>query len=228
MKLLIVDDDPKVRSFLSRGLAESGLASDAAADATEAMAAMRDGAGYDLVLLDVMMPETSGWDLLTELRRSGDRTPVIFITARHQIEERVRGLELGADDYVIKPFELPELIARIQAVVRRGRELPVLVEGDLRVDVGRRAVERGDARIDVSAREFELLRELIEHRGEVRSKRELLASVWGLDFDPGTNVVEVAVARLRGRIDRGRTPLIHTVIGGGYCLSATPPAEARS
>jgi len=226
LKLLIVDDDPKVRSFLTRGLEESGFECAAAANAAEAEDAIAGG-GFDLLLLDVMMPETNGWELLGDLRARGDRTPVIFITARHQLDERIRGLQLGADDYVIKPFELPELIARVQAVVRRGRELPVLAEGDLRVDVGRRIVERGGDRVDVSAREFELLRELIENKGAVRSKRALLAGVWGLDFDPGTNVVEVAIARLRGRVDRGRKPLIHTVVGEGYCLSAEAPDGAQ-
>jgi len=168
------------------------------------------------MLLDISMPEQSGWEFLEELREAGEEIPVIFLTAHHTVEERVRGLRMGADDYVLKPFEGPELIARIEAVVRRRESLPVFTVGELRIDLGRRLVERGGERIEVSPREFDVLGELVQARGKILSKSDLLSRVWGMDFDPGTKVVEVQVARLRRKLGRNQPALIETVVGKGY------------
>jgi two-component system copper resistance phosphate regulon response regulator CusR len=180
---------------------------------------------FDLILLDVMMPGRSGWDLLEELRGCGDATPVIFVTARHEVDERVRGLRLGADDYVIKPFDLAELLARIHAVLRR-RGAPTLVQvGDLRIDLVRRNVEDAGRRIELSALEFSLLRALAEAKGRVLSRRELLRQVWDIDFETGTNAVDVQVARLRRKIGKSGPLLVQTVVGQGYRL-AEPQAPS--
>jgi DNA-binding response OmpR family regulator len=172
------------------------------------------------VLLDVMMPERSGWELLEELRTEGRDVPVIFVTAKREVQDRVRGLRTGADDYILKPFEFDELLARIEAVVRRRGSAPVLAVGDLKLDPARRLAERAGRRIELSAREYDVLRVLVEGRGRVVSRAELLSTVWGIEFDPHTNLVDTTVARLRRRIDRGRAPLIDTVVGQGYRIVA--------
>lgn len=220
MHVLIVDDDPKFRGFLSQGLEESGISTrqvESVDCAFECLAEALD-APFDVILLDVMMPERSGWQLLESLRKGGDNTPVIFITARHEVSERVKGLELGADDYVIKPFDFEELLARIQAVVRRRQSSSILRAGPLRIDLSRRIVERDGRRIETSPREFELLHALAERAGETYSRAELLRRVWNMDFDPGTNVVDVLVARLRRKLDVGAPRLIETVVSEGYRL----------
>jgi len=220
MHVLIVDDDPKFRGFLSQGLEESGIATEqveSVDDAFETLGQTRDSP-FDVILLDVMMPERSGWELLESLRKGGDNTPVIFLTARHEVSERVKGLELGADDYVIKPFDFEELLARIQAVVRRRKASSVLEAGPLRIDLARRIVERDGRRIETSPREFELLHALAERAGATYSRAELLRRVWNMDFDPGTNVVDVLVARLRRKLDVGAPRLIETVVSEGYRL----------
>ena len=176
----------------------------------------------DLILLDVMMPGKSGLEFLEELRASGSDIPVIFVTARRAVEDRVSGLKRGADDYILKPFEFDELIARIEAVVRRRQSIPVFEIGNLRIDVARRVVERGGERIDLSPKEFDLLRTLAEARGRIVSRTELLSVVWGISFDPETNVVDALVARLRRRLDRTGPQMIETVIGEGYRLRPAP------
>jgi DNA-binding response OmpR family regulator len=202
-------------------LAENGIEAATAGDAEEARERLAgSGAPFDLILLDVMMPGRSGWEFLEEIRKGGDKTPVIFLTARHSVEERVKGLQLGADDYVIKPFELSELLARIEAVQRR-RDAGLTIEvGDLRMDLARRTVVRGGQRIDVTPQEFDFLRVLVEARGRVLSRAELFEAVWGIRFDPGTNVVQVHVARLRRKNDRRAPMLIQTVVGQGYRIAA--------
>lgn len=220
MRILLVDDDPKLRRFVQRGLVEHGFACDTAADAVEARALLGRGIPYDLVLLDVLMPGVDGWRFIEELRASGDATPVIFLTAAAGVDERVRGLRLGADDYVSKPFELRELLARIEAVLRRRDTLPPLVAGDLRLDRAHRVLERDGRRVETSPREFELLQALVEARGEVLSRAELLRRVWGIEFDPETNVVEVAIARLRRRLGSAGRARIETVTGQGYRIEA--------
>lgn len=226
--LLVVDDDPKLRSSLRQGLEESGYGCVAVASVAEALEALEDPGEqgkprFDLVLLDVMLEGPQGWSLLESLRERGDRTPVVFLTARHSVEERIRGLELGADDYVIKPFVLRELLARVQAVLRRGRERELRFE-DVHVDLERRRVQRGDELVELSPREFELLTVLMRAGGRTCSRSELLHEVWGVDFDPGTNVVEVTVARLRRKLERGRRPLVRTDPGAGYGLGTGTPA----
>jgi len=216
VSLLIVDDDAKFRGYISRGLEESGIQCATAGDPDEAMLLL-DEQRFDLILLDVMMPGRSGWEFLEELRKDGDTTPVIFLTARQAVDERVKGLRLGADDYIIKPFEFSELLARIEAVVRRRPNLTVAL-GDLKLDLSKRTVERAGRRIDVSPQEFDLLRVLVEARGRVLSRAELLRDVWNIDFDPGTNVVQVQVARLRRKLEASGGPLIQTVVGQGYFI----------
>lgn len=219
MKALIVDDDPKFRDYVHRGLNKFGVSSRTAADAEAAHAAML-AEDFDMVLLDVLMPGRSGWDFIEQLRAEGDETPVIFVTARHEVVERVRGLELGADDYIVKPFELNELVARIHAVHRRRGGPTTLVAGDLSINVPARTVDLAGRRIELSSRQFDVLRVLIERRGQVLSRVELLQRVWGIEFDPGTNVVEVAVARLRRRLAPAGHLWIETVTGEGYRFRA--------
>jgi two-component system, OmpR family, copper resistance phosphate regulon response regulator CusR len=226
MKLLLVDDDPKLRSILCRGFSESGLECTEADGGSEARAALQTGGPFDLILLDLMMPEESGWTFYDTLRASGDETPVVFLTARHAVEERVRGLRLGAEDYIMKPFEFSELLARIEVVVRRAQREAILRVGNLVIDLQRRFVLRGDLRIEMSPREFDLLLALAKARGKVLSRAELLRDVWGIDFEPGTNVVAVQVSRLRRRIERGGPVMIHTVPGEGYALSAPDGAAS--
>lgn len=224
MRVLIVDDDPKFRATIHRGLDENGITCHEAGSVDEAEAAFENGLAPDLVLLDVMMPDRAGWELLDTLRGAGREVPVIFLTARHEVEERVRGLELGADDYVIKPFAFSELLARMQAVLRRRNTLPVLEVGDLRLDLAGRVAERGGKRIEMSAREFDFLRTLTENPGVTFTRKELLSRVWGIEFDPGTNVVDVLVARLRRKLMPTGGPLIETVVGEGYRLLADEEA----
>ncbi len=217
LRVLVVDDDPKFREYTERGLRESGVTCRLAANSEEALEELAQGPGaVDLILLDVMMPGRSGWELLEELRRSGVQVPVIFLTARHEVEERVRGLRLGADDYVIKPFEFPELLARIEAVVRRRLQVPSVHLGPLEIDLQRRTVQSPRGRIAVTPQEFDLLMALYGARGDVLSRRELLLAVWGLDFDPGTNLVQVQIARLRKKLGGDVPDLIETVVGSGY------------
>lgn len=218
MRVLIVDDDPKLRSFVSRGLEEDGAECRVAADGDE-MDRILGESSFDVILLDVMMPGRDGWSVLEGLRTSGDETPVIFLTARHSVEERIRGLSLGADDYVLKPFEFGELSARIQAVLRRRRSVPTLEFGAVCLDPVRRTVRHGTQLLELSPRDLDLLQVLIERRGKVVSRTELLKDVWHMEFDPGTNVVEVAIARLRKRIHPSGPARIETLVGEGYYLT---------
>ncbi len=220
MNLLLVDDDPKFRGFMQKGLQESGMQIETAESGEQATQLLEErGPGaFDLLLLDVMLPQSSGWDVLERLRQRGDPTPVIFLTARSAVEERVKGLRLGADDYVIKPFEFSELLARIEAVRRRHATSPTLNVGKLRLDLEHRAVDCGEVRIEMSPREFELLLILARAEGQVLSREALLDKVWGMHFDPGTNVVNVLIARLRRRLEPWEPSLIRTVVGEGYVL----------
>jgi len=222
MRLLVVDDDPKFRQFMHQGLEVNGIASVVAGSAAEAESALEKEGPFDLILLDVMMPGPSGWDFLEAHRNGGASTPVIFVTARHAVEDRVKGLRLGADDYIIKPFEFAELLARIEAVVRR-QSLSELVVGDLRIDLDRRLIERAGVRIEISPREFDLLQFMAREPGKVFSREELLREVWDIDFDPGTNVVNVQIARLRRKLAFHGPELIHTVKGSGYVLADSEP-----
>jgi two-component system copper resistance phosphate regulon response regulator CusR len=220
MRLLVVDDDPGLRRLLRRALQQSGMdcvAVDSAEGALAEMAGAVPGA-FDLILLDVDLPDRPGWEFLEELRHRRNVPPIIVLSARGDVEDRVRGLELGADDYVAKPFEIRELLARIEAVTRRFRA-PFLEVADIRVDPIERTVERGGARVDLSPREFDVLRVLAEASGDVVSRGDLLRAVWGIAFDPGTNIVDVAIARLRRKLEASGPRVIQTAPGEGYRIA---------
>jgi two-component system copper resistance phosphate regulon response regulator CusR len=222
MRVLIVEDQEKTVDFLRRGLTENGFVVDVARNGIDGQH-LALTADYDLIVLDVMLPGRDGWQVLEELRRQGKHTPVLFLTARDHVEDRVRGLELGADDYLIKPFAFSELLARVHALVRRGaaHEPSVLRADDLEVDLLRRRVTRGGRRIDLTAKEFVLLVLLLRRQGEVLSRTSIAEQVWDMNFDSDTNVVEVAVRRLRAKVDDPfPRKLIHTKRGMGYVLEA--------
>lgn len=218
MHILIVDDDPRLRDTLSRGLEHVGHDVRTAADGDEAER-MLAAEPADLVLLDVMMPGRDGWQVLDDLRADGLETPVIFLTARDAVDERVRGLTAGADDYLSKPFAFEELAARIEAVARRREHLPTIECGPFRIDPGRRIVTLDGRRLELAPREFDLLLALARAHGRALGREELLREVWGIDFDPGTNTVDVHVARLRRRLAPRGKELIETEVGVGYRLT---------
>ncbi len=221
MKLLIVEDEPKTGDYLQQGLREAGFAVELATNGTDGLHLALEG-DHDLLILDVMLPGLNGWQLLQRLREQGSKVPVLFLSARDQVEDRVKGLELGADDYLVKPFSFAELLARVRTIVRRGRsgaELTVLQVADLELDLLRRRVSRGGKRIDLTAKEFGLLELLLRRQGEVLPRSLIASQVWDMNFDSDTNVIEVAMRRLRAKIDDGFEPkLIQTVRGMGYVL----------
>ncbi len=219
MHILIVEDERKTREYLQKGLGESGYVVDTAADGVDGLHLALTG-DYDLVILDVMLPGADGRQVLRALRREKP-TPVVFLTARDELEDRVGGLELGADDYLVKPFAFAELLARVRTVLRRGapREPEVLKIADLEVDVIRRRARRGEERINLTNQEFALLSLLARRMGEVLSRSYITSQVWDINFDTDTNVVEVAVRRLRAKLDDPYPrKLVHTVRGMGYVL----------
>jgi two-component system copper resistance phosphate regulon response regulator CusR len=219
MRILIVEDDPKTGDYLNRGLRESGFNADLARSGPDGLYLALEH-DYDLIVLDVMLPKMDGWTVLHELRQRKD-TPVLFLTARDEISDRVRGLELGADDYLVKPFAFAELLARIRTLLRRApaREPDVIRVSDLEVDLLRHRVSRGGTRIDLTPREFALLKLLVRREGEVLSRSLIASQVWDMNFDSDTNVVDVAVKRLRAKVDDPHPrKLIHTVRGMGYLL----------
>jgi two-component system, OmpR family, copper resistance phosphate regulon response regulator CusR len=222
MRLLVIEDERKTGEYLKKGLEESGFVVDVASNGIDGLhLAMEDD--YDLVVLDVMLPRLDGWGVVKQLRRK-KQTPVLFLTARDDIEDRVKGLELGGDDYLVKPFAFVELLARIRTLLRRSpaREVEHLSIGDLEIDVIRRRVKRAGQRIDLTPREFALLHLLAERRGEVLSRTQIASYVWDMNFDSDTNVVEVAIRRLRAKVDEPYTlKLIHTVRGMGYVMDTT-------
>ncbi len=225
MKVLIVEDEPKTGDYLKQGLTEAGFVTDLARDGWDGLH-LATGGGYDLVILDVMLPGLTGWQVLEGLRHAGLDLPVLFLTARDQVDDRVKGLELGADDYLVKPFAFAELLARVRTLLRRGRtatEPTHLAVADLEIDLLRRRVQRGGRRIDLTAKEFALLEFFVRRRGEVLPRTLIAASVWDMNFDSNTNVVDVAVRRLRAKVDDGFEPkLIQTVRGMGYVLDPAP------
>jgi len=222
-RILVVDDDPKFRSYVRAGLEESGHESAEVPDGQAAIDLLSDPATehFDILLLDVMMPGSSGWDVLETLRGRQNRIPTIFVTARDDVDERVRGLQLGADDYIIKPFAFRELLARVEAVIRRREYEPELERGNLRIDLVHRRVFIGEREYELARKEFDLLLALVEADGAVLDRATLLKLVWGIEFDPETNVVDVYVARLRRRLRPDGPTLIETVRGEGYRLSIT-------
>lgn len=220
MRILVVEDDPKIASFVVKGLKQSGYAVDHAADG-EAGLALGETTNYDAAVVDIMLPKLDGLSLVQRLRARNSRVPVLFLSARATVEDRVKGLQAGADDYLTKPFAFSELLARVQALIRRatqtGTEPTRLTVGDLILDLLSREVTRGGERIDLQPREFSLLEYLMRHPGRTVTKTMVMEHVWDYSFDPQTNVVDVLVHRLRGKIDPDKQRL-HTIRGVGYVL----------
>ena len=228
MKLLVIEDELKLAEYLRRGLSEEGHVVDVAHNGVDGLHLAME-ADHDLLVLDSMLPGIDGLSLLTALRRS-KQTPVLMLTARVRVEDRVLGLQSGADDYLVKPFAFSELVARIQVLLRRthpGRDqaaVSLLTLADLEVDLLRRKVSRAGQRLDLSAKEFNLLTLLLRRQGEVLSRTEIAAQVWDMNFDSETNVVEVAVRRLRNKLDAPfERSLLHTMRGMGYVLEDRVP-----
>ena len=222
MKILIVEDEVKTGDYLKQGLSEAGFVVDLARDGMDGLHLALTEV-YDLVLLDVMLPSLDGWQVLESMRGAGKDVPVLFLTARDQVSDRVKGLELGADDYLVKPFAFAELLARARSLLRRGKakEPEVLRVADLELDLLRRRVARSGKRIDLTAKEFGLLELLMRRQGEVLPRSLIASQVWDMNFDSDTNVIEVAVRRLRAKMDDDFEPkLIRTVRGMGYVLEA--------
>ena len=220
MRILLVEDDPKLSAVLRQGLKEHGFAADAARNAHEGLA-LAESVEYDAILLDVMLPGRSGFDLLRDIRARGSRVPVLMLTARAAVEDRVRGLDLGADDYLPKPFDFQELLARLRAITRRPRVEPqtLLKVADLELEPSRRDVRRAGRKIDLTAKEFALLEYMMRKRGVVVTRSMILDHVWDMDYDGGSNLVEVYINYLRRKVDQDFEPkLIHTVRGAGYVL----------
>lgn len=219
MKILLVEDEIKSGEYLRKGLREAGFSVDWAQDGADGLhLSLQDS--YDLIILDVMLPQLDGWQLLRELRKASD-TPVLFLTARDEVEDRVKGLELGADDYLVKPFSFMELIARVRTLLRRGpvRESSLIEIADMQIDVMKRRVTRNGERLDLTTKEFSLLHLLAQRRGEVLSRSLIASQVWDMNFDSDTNVVDVAIRRLRAKLDDPHPrKLIQTVRGIGYVL----------
>ena len=220
MRVLIIEDDPGVAGFLKKGMQEASYVVDWRTNGAEALR-IASSNGYDIIVLDLMLPGQDGFAVLRQLRDREVRTPVIILTARDAVEDRVKGLDLGADDFVLKPFSFAELMARIRALLRRGQDLntnPITV-ADLQVDLVARTVRRADRRIDLSPTEYALLEYLIRHAGHVLSRTMILEHVWDMNQDPMTNVIDVHINRLRKKVDLGfELPLIHTIRGVGYVL----------
>jgi two-component system, OmpR family, copper resistance phosphate regulon response regulator CusR len=223
MRLLVIEDEVKLAQYLHKGLSENGHVVDLAHDGIEGRR-LATGGDYDLVLLDLMLPGVDGFGVLSALRAAGRATPVLMLTARDRVEDRVRGLESGADDYLVKPFAFSELLARVGALLRRGgpaaaQPATTLSLADLTMDLVARKAERAAQRLDLTAKEFSLLALLLRRRGQILSRTVLAEQVWDMNFDSDTNVVEVAVRRLRSKLDDPFNPkLLHTVRGMGYVL----------
>jgi two-component system, OmpR family, copper resistance phosphate regulon response regulator CusR len=220
MKILVIEDEPKAAGYLRQGLAESGYAVDVAHNGTDGLHAALTG-DHDLVILDVMLPGIDGFAVLSALR-TARQVPVLMLTARGKTDDKVRGFDLGADDYLVKPFQFPELLARVRALLKRGQPAAVdsvLRVADLEIDAVRHRATRGTQRIDLTAKEFALLTLLAQKSGEVLSRTQIASLVWDIHFDSDSNVVEVAMRRLRAKIDDPfPDKLIHTVRGVGYVL----------
>ncbi len=220
LHILLVDDDPTFRALTELGLREHGFVTSSAEDGETALTTLSGPTvdGLDLVLLDIMMPKQTGWDVLKKLRNDQVDVPVIMVTARESVEERVRGLQMGADDYIIKPFAFAELLARIEAVVRRRSAVPELRLGRLNLNPVTRQVKVGPDRVEFSPKEFDVLRALLNNRDAVQSRARLLEEVWHTTEDPGTNIVEVHIGRIRKKLEAAGCHFLKTVRGKGYAL----------
>ena len=220
MRILIVEDEPKTAAFLTKGLGEHGFVADVVANGRDGLLAARTQA-YDLAILDVMLPGCDGWTILRELRAAGSQMPVLFLTAKDTVADRVKGLELGADDYLVKPFAFSELLARVRTILRRGvaRQPETVRVADLEIDLLGHKAQRGGQRLSLSPKEFALLSLLMRRAGEVLSRTLIAEQVWDMNFDSDTNVVDVHIRRLRAKVDDPfEHKLIHTVRGAGYVL----------
>lgn len=220
MRVLVVEDDVKTAAFVSKALRTEGYAVSVLRDGDEALSAIRH-TGFDAVVLDIMLPGRDGLSVVRQLRAGKNRTPVLLLSARGEVNERVEGLDAGADDYLAKPFALAELIARVRALVRRAEDArPVVLRvGDLHLDTTTRVAARGDRKIELTTREYRLLELLMRSAGRICGRMSIIEKVWEYDFDPGSNIVDVYVRRLRGKIDDGAdVKLLHSVRGVGYVM----------
>ena len=221
MRALLVEDDPTIATFVTNGLTAAGFVVDHAADGVRGLEVARTGS-HDVAIVDVMLPQMDGLALIDAIRRDDIRTPVLILSARQSVDDRVKGLQAGGDDYLTKPFAFPELLARVHALIRRATGAPLatqLTVGDLTLDLASRRAVRAGREIELRPREFTLLEYLMRNAGRVVSKTMILSHVWDYSFDPRTNVVDVLVFRVRERVDKGfATKLIHTVRGAGYVL----------
>lgn len=224
MKILIIEDEPKTGQYLRQGLTESGFIVNLSSNGIDGLH-HATSQHHDLIILDVMLPDLNGWQILAQLRKQDNETPVIFLTARDKVEDRIKGLELGADDYLIKPFSFSELLARVRAILKRGNksnnDTNTLCIADLELDLLRRKVQRAGQKITLTAKEFNLLEFFMRHQGEVLSRALIASEVWDMNFDSDTNVIDVSIRRLRNKIDTPfDTKLLQTMRGMGYVLEA--------
>ena len=224
MRILLIEDDRKIASFISKGLSGAGMTVDSAYDGVKGLD-LALSEPYDAAVIDIMLPGLDGLSIIQRMRTEGVKTPVIILSAKRSVEDRVKGLELGSDDYLVKPFSFSELLARIHALIRRRAavrpQAPVLTARDCAVDLITRRVTKGGDEIDLQPKEFALLEYLVRNKGRVVSKSMILEHVWGYDFDPQTNVVDVLVCRLRNKLkNRGVPGLIETIRGFGYVIRA--------
>ena len=220
MRILVVEDQPKTAAFLLKGLRENDFNVDLAEDGETGLHQAQSGS-YDLLILDVMLPRMDGWSILSNLKNAGNTTPVLFLTAKDSVEARVKGLELGADDYLVKPFAFSELLARVRSVLRRAptRQADILEVADLQLDASRHKATRGGKKLDLTPKEFMLVSLMMRRAGEVLSRTLIAEQVWDMNFESDTNVVDVHIRRLRAKVDDPfERKLIHTVRGVGYVL----------
>jgi two-component system OmpR family response regulator len=228
MRALIIEDDAEAAEYLAKGLRESGHAAEVVGDGRDGLLQAATGR-FDVLIVDRMLPGLDGLSLVHHLRATGDSTPVLFLSALGEVDDRVKGLRAGGDDYLVKPYAFSELLARVENLARRQTTTPVktrLAFADLELDLLGRKVTRSGRAIELQPREFQLLEVLLRHPGQVMTRTMLLETVWDYHFDPQTNVIDVHISRLRQKVDRGfEVPLIHTVRGAGYCLRA-PEAAA--